>query len=142
MALANCFVEIAGQLGHRLGAHHLAGQRGHHSPYLPGGNAAQKGFADQHRNFFGPPLKALQPAGQKTLLPGAGDAQPQGSQAGHEIPLVVAVTIDPAPPPASFVALGPGEAVALPLRLQFEEALPGQLRLPIQIAPERLLHVR
>ena len=41
-----------------------------------------------------------------------------------------------------FVALGAGKALALPLRLQFEEALPGQLGLAVEIAPKRLHHLR
>src|ERR1019366_1435558 len=34
------------------------------------------------------------------------------------------------------------KAVALPLRLQFEELLPRQFGLPVQIAPKRFLHLR
>jgi hypothetical protein len=134
-------VQIAGQLRPRLRAHHLARQSGHHPPYLPGRNAAQKGFADEHRDLFRPPLKALQPARQKTLLPGTRDAQPDGAEAGHEIALVVAVTIDAAAATPPCVAPGARKAVALPLRLQFEKLLPRQLGLAIQIAPKRLLHL-
>jgi hypothetical protein len=75
-------------------------------------------------------------------VPGARDAQPKGPQAGHEIPLVVAIAIDPALARPPFVPLPAGTAVALPLRLQLEEALPRQLGLALQIAPECLLHLR
>jgi len=48
MKLFHRVVEMAGQLRYRLRTHHFAGQRGHHSPHLPGRDAAQKGFADEH----------------------------------------------------------------------------------------------
>ena len=125
MKLAHRLVQIAGQIRHRLRAHRLASQRGHHPSYLPGRDAAQKGFANQHRDLFRPPLKPFQPAGQKTLLPGARDAQPDGPEAGHEIPLVVAVAINFAPPAPPFIVLRSGKAIALPLGLQLEKSLPG-----------------
>src|SRR5207245_737420 len=80
-------------------------------------------------------------ARQKTLSPGTRDTQPDGAEAGHEIPLVVAVAVLPALPGSPFIPSPARETVALPLRLQLEKSLPGQSRLPVQIAPKRLLEV-
>src|SRR5438128_10705122 len=88
------------------------------------------------------PLKTLQSARQKTLPPGARDTQPEGAEPGHEIPLVVAIAVLPALPGSPFIPSPARETVALPLRFQLEKALPGQSRLPVHIAPKRLLEIR
>src|SRR4029077_13706079 len=139
--LTNRLVQIAGQLRYGLRAHHLAGQRGHHPPHLPRTDAPQKRFPDQQRHLFGTPLKPFQSTGQKTFLPGSRNAQPDRAQAGHKIPLVVAVAIDSPSPRPPFVPPPAGIAIALPLRLQLEKLLPRLLRLPVQIPPETLFHL-
>ena len=141
MKLAHRFIQIPRQLRHRLCAHGFSRDGGHHPTHLPGTDAPQKRLPDQQRHFFRPPLKSPQPHRQKALLTGARDAQPDRSEPGHEIPLVVAVAIDAAPPAPPFIASRPGKPVALPLRLQLEKPLPRPLRLPIQIAPETLFHL-
>ena len=115
MKLAHRLVQIPRQLRHRLRAYCLSRDGGHHPPYLPRADPAQKRFPDQPRNLFGPPLKSPQSYGQKALLPGARNAQPDGAEAGHEIPLVVAVAIDAPPPAPPFIASRPGKPVALPV---------------------------
>src|SRR6266581_2228301 len=79
---------------------------------------------------------------QKTLLSGTCNAQPDGAEAGHEIPLVITIAINFAPPAPPFVVTRSGKPVALALRLQLEKPLPGQFRLPVQIAPETVFHLR
>jgi hypothetical protein len=108
---------------------------------LPRADPPQKRFSDQHRHLFRSPLKPPQPHRQKTLFPGACDAQPDGSEAGHKIPLVVSVAIGLLPAPPALVDRSHRVPVPLPLRLQFEKLLPGQFRLAIQIPPETLFHL-
>src|SRR6266566_4352479 len=103
--LANRLVQIAGQFRDRLRAHHFAGQGGHYPPH--------------------PPLKRLQTTGQKTLLASTRNPQPDGAEAGHKIPLVVAVAIDSPSATPPFVPPPARIAIALPLRLQLEKPLPG-----------------
>src|SRR5271157_5023612 len=93
------------------------------------------------RNIIAPLLKTIQASRPNTLLPGARNAQPDGAQAGHETPLVVAIAIAALPALTPFVRLAAGKAVSLPLRLQLEKPPPSQLGLAIQIAPECLLHL-
>src|SRR5436189_3862879 len=88
--LANRLVQIAGQFRDRLRAHHFAGQGGHYPPHLPRADPAQKCLPDQQRNLLRPPLKRLQTTGQKALLASTRNPQPDGAEAGHKIPLVVA----------------------------------------------------
>src|SRR5205807_7973141 len=109
---------------------------------LPRPAAPQKRSPEQQRDFSRPPLKPAQPYGQKALPTGARDAQPDRAEAGHEIPLVVAVAIDAPPPAPPFIASRPGKPVALPLRLQLEKPLPRLPSLPTQIAPQTLFHLR
>src|SRR5947209_19746008 len=80
--------------------------------------------------------------GQKTLLASTRNPQPDGAEAGHKIPPVVAVAIDSPSATPPFVPPPVRIAIALPLRLQLEKPLPGSLRLPAQIAPETLCHLR
>src|SRR5256886_1451918 len=51
--------------------------------------------------------------------------QPDGAEAGHKIPLVVAVAIDSPSATPPFVPPPARIAIALPLRLQLEKPLPG-----------------
>ena len=124
MKLPHRLVQIPRQLRYRLRAHAFSREGGHDSSHLPGRDPAQKRFPDQQRDFFGPPLKSPQPHRQKALLAGARNAEPDGPEAGHEIPLVVAVAIDAPPPTPPFIAPRSGKPVALPLRLQLEKPLP------------------
>src|SRR5204863_10055279 len=140
--LANRLVQIAGQFRDRLRAHHFAGQGGHYPPHLPRADPAQKCLPDQQRNLLRPPLKRLQTTGQKALLASTRNPQPDGAEAGHQIPLVVAVAIASPSATPPFVPPPARIAIALPLRLQLEKRLPGCLRLPAQIAPETLFHLR
>src|SRR5205807_9472505 len=82
-----------------------------------------------------------QPHGQKALLPGACNAQPDRAEASHKIPLVVAVAIDSPLAPSPFVPPPAGIAIALPFRLQLEKLLPRLLRLPVHTPPETLFHL-
>src|SRR5438876_670321 len=75
--------------------------------------------------FLRPPLKRLQTTGQKTLLASTRNPQPDGAEAGHKIPLVVAVAIDSPSATPPFVPPPARIAIALPLRLQLEKPLPG-----------------
>src|SRR5437868_770029 len=50
---------------------------------------------------------------------------PDGAEAGHKIPLVVAVAIDSPSATPPFVPPPARIAIALPLRLQLEKPLPG-----------------
>src|SRR5438105_840378 len=70
-------------------------------------------------------LKRLQTTGQKTLLASTRNPQPDGAEAGHKIPLVVAVAIDSPSATPPFVPPPARIAIALPLRLQLEKPLPG-----------------
>src|SRR5438876_135589 len=88
--LANRLVQLAGQFRDRLRAHHFAGQGGHYPPHLPRADPAQKCLPDQQRDLLRPPLKWLQTTGQKALLASTRNPQPDGAEAGHKIPLVVA----------------------------------------------------
>src|SRR2546427_285905 len=72
-----------------------------------------------------PPLKRLQTTGQKALLASTRNPQPDGAEAGHKIPLVVAVAIDSPSATPPFVPPPARIAIALPLRLQLEKPLPG-----------------
>src|SRR5438309_1644761 len=63
--------------------------------------------------------------GQKTLLASTRNPQPDGAEAGHKIPLVVAVAIDSPSATPPFVPPPARIAIALPLRLQLEKPLPG-----------------
>src|SRR6266568_2176929 len=123
--LANRLVQIAGQFRDRLRAHHFAGQGGHYPPHLPRADPAQKCLPDQQRDLLRPPLKRLQTTGQKTLLASTRNPQPDGAEAGHKIPLVVAVAIDSPSATPPFVPPPARIAIALPLRLQLEKPLPG-----------------
>src|SRR5258708_191098 len=143
MELAHGFVQIARQLRHRLCAHHFFGHRGHYPSHLPRADAAQKRFPDQHRDLFGPPLKTFHPARQKTLPPGARNAQPQRTQPSHEIPLASSCCdrLPPVVPP--LVHFPHRIPVAFPPRIRLQQLFfPEQLRLPIHIAPETLFHLR
>src|SRR5213594_4075277 len=77
------------------------------------------------RDLLRPPLKRLQTTGQKTLLASTRNPQPDGAEAGHKIPLVVAVAIDSPSATPPFVPPPARIAIALPLRLQLEKPLPG-----------------
>src|SRR5271166_3838876 len=137
MNLPHSFVQIAAQAGHGLRTDRLTGQDSHQPPHLPGRDPLQKRLPDQQRDFFGPALKLLQHRGQKTPLAGAGDAQTQAPEAGHEITFVVAVAIIPprflpAVPRASHVQ------VALSLGKQLEQPPHALLHLPLQVAHEML----
>src|SRR5256884_6068056 len=123
--LANRLVQIAGQFRDRLRAHHFAGQGGHYPPHLPRADPAQKCLPDQQRDLLRPPLKRLQTTGQKALLASTRNPQPDGAEAGHKIPLVVAVAIDSPSATPPFVPPPARIAIALPLRLQLEKPLPG-----------------
>src|SRR6266702_4214926 len=123
--LANRLVQIAGQFRDRLRAHHFAGQGGHYPPHLPRADPAQKCLPDQQRDLLRPPLKRLQTTGQKALLASSRNPQPDGAEAGHKIPLVVAVAIDSPSATPPFVPPPARIAIALPLRLQLEKPLPG-----------------
>src|ERR1700674_1110739 len=92
-------------------------------------------------NWISTHLKWSQPHRQKTLPSGAGDAQPNGAEPGHEIPLVIAVAVVPPFPPPPLIPPPTREPVALSFRLQFEKLLPRLPGLPIQIAPETLFHL-
>src|SRR5437867_10405871 len=116
---------IAGQFRDRLRAHHFAGQGGHYPPHLPRADPAQKCLPDQQRDLLRPPLKRLQTTGQKALLASTRNPQPDGAEAGHKIPLVVAVAIDSPSATPPFVPPPARIAIALPLRLQLEKPLPG-----------------
>src|SRR5882724_10760310 len=70
-------------------------------------------------------LKRLQTTGQKALLASTRNPQPDGAEAGHKIPLVVAVAIDSPSATPPFVPPPARIAIALPLRLQLEKPLPG-----------------
>src|SRR5438094_6022986 len=113
------------QFRDRLRAHHFAGQGGHYPPHLPRADPAQKCLPDQQRDLLRPPLKRLQTTGQKTLLASTRNPQPDGAEAGHKIPLVVAVAIDSPSATPPFVPPPARIAIALPLRLQLEKPLPG-----------------
>src|SRR5207245_9773438 len=123
--LATRRVQIAGQFPDRLRAHHFAGQGGHSPPHLAGADPSQKFLPDQQRDLLRPPLKRLQTPGQKTLLASTRNPQPQGAEAGHKIPLVIAVAIDSPSATPPFVPPPARIAIALPLRLQLEKPLPG-----------------
>src|SRR5439155_99791 len=69
--------------------------------------------------------KRLQTTGQKALLASTRNPQPDGAEAGHKIPLVVAVAIDSPSATPPFVPPPARIAIALPLRLQLEKPLPG-----------------
>jgi hypothetical protein len=109
--------------------------------YLSRRDPPQKRLPDQQRHFFGPPLKAPQPHGQKTFASGARNAQANRAEASHEIALVIAVAVVPPLPPPTLVRRPTRKAVALPLRLQFEKSLPRMPRLSVQIAPETLFQL-
>jgi hypothetical protein len=63
-------------------------------------------------------------------------------EAGHEIPLVVAVAVVPPFPPPPLIPPPARKPVALPLRLQLEKLLPCLPGLSLQIIPETLFHLR
>src|SRR5207302_11051907 len=105
--------------------HPSAGQGTHYPPHLPRANPAQKSPPDQQQDLLPPPLKRLQTTGQKTLLASTRNPQPDGAEAGHKIPLVVAVAIDSPSATPPFVPPPARIAIALPLRLQLEKPLPG-----------------
>src|SRR5207249_5843074 len=141
MKLAHRLVQIPGQLGDGLRAHRLPSNGGHYPSHLSGRDPAQKCLPDQQRDLFGTPLETSQAHRQKALLAGARNAEPNRPEAGHEIPLIVAVAVSSSFPPPTLVPRPAREAVALPLRLQLKKLLPGFTRLPIQIAPETLFHL-
>src|SRR5438445_5350797 len=141
MKLAHRLVQIPRQLRHRLRAHRLSRDGGHYPSHLPGRDAAQKRLPDQQRDLFGTPLETSQAHRQKALLAGARNAQPNRPEAGHEIPLIVAVAVSSTFPPPTPRPRPAREAVALPLRLLLKKLLPSLTRLPIQIAPETLFHL-
>src|SRR5438034_69245 len=123
--LANRLVQIAGQFRDRLPAHHFAGQGAHSPPHLPRADPAQKCLPDQQRNLLRPPLKRLQTTGQKALLASTRNPQPDGAEAGHKIPLVVAVAIDSPSATPPFVPPPARIAIELPVRLTLEIPLTG-----------------
>src|SRR5271157_6636870 len=118
LKLPHRLVQIARQAGHGLRTDRLARHDRHQPPHLPGRDPPQKSFPDQQRDFFGPALKLLQHRRQKTALASAGDAQTQGPEAGHEIALVIAVTIVPTRLLPAVARAHP--EIALPLRQQLE----------------------
>src|ERR1700719_207887 len=142
MKLAHRFIQIARQLRHRLRTYRLSRDGRHHPSYLPGRDASQKRLPDQQRNLLRPPLKSPQSHRQKALASGARDAQPNRPEAGHRIPLVVAVAVLARLPLPPLIPPPARDPVALPLRLQLEKLLPCLPGLSIQIAPETLFHLR
>ena len=60
-------VQIAGQVGDRLGADRLAGQSGHHAAHLAGGDAAQESLADQQGQLRSSALEFFDPRRKKAL---------------------------------------------------------------------------
>src|SRR5207244_8217781 len=116
---------LACQSRTRLRPHHSPGQGRHPPPPLPRAHPPQKCPPDQQRDPLPPPLKRLQTTGQKALLASTRNPQPDGAEAGHKIPLVVAVAIDSPSATPPFVPPPARIAIALPLRLQLEKPLPG-----------------
>src|SRR5579875_2174257 len=141
MKLPHRLIQITRQPRDGLGTDRLSAHGGYDPAYLPRGNAAQKGLADQQRQLRRPALKFFDCPGKKALAAGPRHAQPDGAKAGHKIPLVIAVAV------LSWLARSPLVAVpnciliAQPLRFRFQKSLPGKLRLLLQIAPEALLQI-
>ena len=141
MKLPHGMVQIASQVGDRLRADRLARQRSHHAAHLAGRDTAQKGLADQQGQLRSPALELLHPRRKKALAAGAGNAQPNGAEAGHEVPLVVTVAIAARRPLAALVAVEDRKPVPHALRFSLQKLLPSQLGLRLQVAPEALLQV-
>src|ERR1039457_6649073 len=105
MKLPDGMVQIASQVGNRLRTDRLTRQRGHHAAHLTRRDDAQKGLANQYRHLRRPTLELVQTGGKEALLPGACNPQPEGTEAGHKVPLVIAVAISGRRPRASLVGL-------------------------------------
>src|SRR5882724_10760312 len=103
----------------RFGTIRLRVARTREKSFLP------RGLQPFQRDLLRPPLKRLQTTGQKALLASTRNPQPDGAEAGHKIPLVVAVAIDSPSATPPFVPPPARIAIALPLRLQLEKPLPG-----------------
>jgi len=101
----------------------------------------QKGLANQHRHLRRPALKLVQTGGKEALVPVARNAQPKGAEAGHEVPLAIAVAIAGRLPRAAFLRLVAHVQIAHPFRLRLQKMLPGQPCRGFQVGPEALLQI-
>src|SRR5207249_11173021 len=96
----------------------------------------------------GPTARPPPPAAENVSAPPAENSSPgcarcaaEWCQTGSRIPLVIALAVNSALAAPPGIAPRPGKTVPLPLRLQLEKPLPRLPGLPIQIAPEALLHL-